>query len=152
MPGLPREKVLVAVVRLLDETHFQVGNQEYARENKSFGLATLRNNHVAVYGETLRFRFRGKSGKENELSVRDRQVAPIVRQCQDLPGQELFQYLDELSTSRVIESQDVNEYLRSIAGDDFTAKDFRTWAGTVLAARAQRTWRPCVRRQDQTPG
>lgn len=134
--GLSREKVLATVVQLLERTFIRVGNEEYARENNSFGLTTLRNRHVKIRGATLRFRFRGKSGKEHDIPIEDRRVARIVRQLQELPGQELFQYLDENGERRQITSDDVNQYLASIAGEAFTAKDFRTWAGTVLAAMA----------------
>ena len=136
--GLPREKVLATVVHLLETTLIRVGNDDYARSNKSYGLTTLRTPHVKVAGSEMRFRFKGKSGKEWSVSVRDRRVARIVRACQDLPGQELFQYLDEAGERRDVTSADVNEYLRAITGEDFTAKDFRTWAGTVLAALALR--------------
>ena len=138
LPGLPREKVVATVVRLLDETDIRVGNQEYARENESFGLTTLQNQHVEVAGSTLTFQFKGKSGKEHTIEVRDRRVAKIVRRCEELPGQELFQYLDDDGERRVIESSDVNQYLREVTGQDFTAKDFRTWAGTVVAAHTLR--------------
>jgi DNA topoisomerase I len=134
--ALPREKVLAAVVRLLEVTQIRVGNSEYARENGSYGLTTLREHHVDVSGHTLRFRFRGKSGKEHAVDLADRRLARIVKQCQELPGQELFQYIDDDGTRRTIDSADVNAYLREISGDDFTAKEFRTWAGTVLAALA----------------
>ncbi|MEH3118549.1 MAG: DNA topoisomerase IB [Methylorubrum populi] len=136
--GLPREKVLATVVHLLETTLIRVGNDDYARSNKSYGLTTLRDPHVTVAGSEMRFRFRGKSGKEWSVSVRDRRVAKIVKACQDLPGQELFQYLDEEGERRDVTSSDVNAYLRAITGEDFTAKDFRTWAGTVLAALALR--------------
>jgi DNA topoisomerase I len=136
LPDLPRNKVLATVVQLLERTFIRIGNEEYARENKSFGLTTMRNRHVQVKGSQLRFRFRGKSGIQHEIDVEDRRVARIVRKLQDLPGQELFQYVDEEGQVREITSQDVNEYLRGITGQDFTAKDFRTWAGTVLAALA----------------
>jgi DNA topoisomerase-1 len=135
-PGLPREKVLALVVRLLERTCIRVGNSEYARTNGSFGLTTLRDRHVAVSSGTVRFRFKGKSGKLHEIDVEDRRLARLVRTVQDLPGQELFQYLDDDGTPRAIGSGDVNDYLRAIAGEEFTAKDFRTWAGTVAAARA----------------
>ncbi len=135
-PGLPREKVLAAVVRLLEVTRMRVGNEEYARENDSFGLTTLRERQVQVRGRKLRFRFRGKSGVEHEFELADRALAEIVRRMQDLPGEELFQYIDDDGETRRIESADVNAYIREISGDDFTSKDFRTWAGTVLAARA----------------
>ena len=136
-PGMPREKVLAAVVQLLDDTLMRVGNSEYARLNESFGATTIRNHHVRVRGSSVLFTFRGKSGKQHELKVVDRRLARIVRRCQDLPGQELFAYLDEDGTARDVGSQDVNDYLREIAGDDrFSAKDLRTLGGTVLAARA----------------
>ena len=134
--GLPREKVLATVVRLLETTLIRVGNEEYARTNDSFGLTTLRDEHVAVDGAMVRFSFRGKSGKEHTVDVRDRRLAAIVKRSQDLPGEELFQYLDEQGEHQSIGSADVNAYLREVTGQDFTAKDFRTWAGTVLAARA----------------
>lgn len=134
--GLPREKVLATVVHLLETTMIRVGNADYAKQNKSYGLTTLKDRHVRVEGGELRFRFKGKSGKEWKLSVRDRRVARIVRQCQDLPGQHLFQYLDEAGERCAVTSGDVNAYLRDIAGVSVTAKDFRTWTGTVLAALA----------------
>ena len=134
--GLPREKVLATVVQLLERTFIRVGNEEYAKENKSFGLTTLRNRHVDVTATTLKFTFRGKSGKDHEVDVTDRRLATIIRQLQDLPGQEVFQYLNDSGERRKVTSEDVNEYLREITGEDFTAKDFRTWAGTVLAAMA----------------
>jgi DNA topoisomerase-1 len=134
--GLPREKVLATVVQLLERTFIRVGNQEYAKENKSFGLTTMRSHHVDVTATKLKFRFRGKSGKPHEVDVTDRRLAKIIRQLQDLPGQDIFQYVDEEGEVRDVTSQDVNEYLREITGEDFTAKDFRTWAGTVLAAMA----------------
>ena len=135
-PGLPRSKVLATVLRLLETTLIRVGNEEYARENGSFGLTRLRNGHASVEGETVRFTFRGKSGIRHSIRVNDGRLARIFRRCQDLPGQELFQYLDDDGTPREIDSADVNAYLQEIAGQEFTAKDFRTWAGTVLAARA----------------
>jgi DNA topoisomerase I len=136
--GLPREKALATVVRLLESTLIRVGNDEYARTNGSYGLTTMRNRHARVQGARIRFSFRGKSGKNHEITVSDPQLARIVRRCQELPGQELFAYEDEEGQARNITSQDVNEYLRAVAGDDFSAKDFRTWAGTVLAAIALR--------------
>jgi DNA topoisomerase I len=136
LSGLPRQKVLATIVRLLERTFIRVGNEEYARENKSFGLTTLKNRHVTVKGARLRFRFRGKSGRQHEVDVTDRRVAKIISKCQDLPGQDLFQYVDDNAEIQEITSQDVNNYLREITGKDFTAKDFRTWAGTVLAAIA----------------
>ena len=135
-PGLPREKVLASVVRLLETTLIRVGNAEYARDNGSYGLTTLRMRHVTVEGARLRFEFRGKGGKHHTVDVSDRRLAAVVRRCQDLPGHELFQYLDEDGQRQVIGSTDVNAYLREIAGEEFTAKDFRTWGGTVLAALA----------------
>ncbi|MFL6520278.1 MAG: DNA topoisomerase IB [Chthoniobacterales bacterium] len=134
--GLPREKVLATVVQLLERTFIRVGNEEYAKENKSFGLTTLRNRHVDVTATKLKFSFRGKSGKDHEVDVTDRRLAKIIRQLQDLPGQEVFQYLNENNERRKVTSEDVNDYLREITGEEFTAKDFRTWAGTVLAAMA----------------
>ena len=135
-PGLPREKVIATLVRLLETTFIRVGNEEYARENRSYGLTTLRDQHVQVDGAKLRFRFRGKGGKTHEVDLQDPRLARIVKRCQDLPGQELFQYEDEDGEPRTVSSQDVNDYLREVSGQDFTAKDFRTWAGTVLAALA----------------
>src|SRR5438445_2887191 len=134
--GISREKVLAAVVRLLDSTLIRVGNPEYARENNSFGLTTLRDRHVDVSGSTLRIHFRGKRGKEHHVALSDGRLAGVVKVCQDLPGQELFQYVDEDDEVRAIESSDVNDYLRAITGQEFTAKDFRTWGGTVHAAGA----------------
>jgi DNA topoisomerase I len=135
-PGLPREKALATVVRLLEKTFIRVGNEEYARQNDSYGLTTLRNEHVEVEGSKVRFHFRGKSGKEHDIDLADRRVARIIRKMQDLPGQEVFAYKDDDGEARSIDSDDVNAYLREITGQDFTAKDFRTWAGTVLAAMA----------------
>jgi len=134
--GLPREKVLAAVVRLLEVTLIRVGNPEYARTNKSFGLTTLRNRHVKVSGAQAIFEFRGKSGKLHRTGFQNRRLARIVKACQDLPGQRLFQYVDEDGERRSIGSAEVNAYLREITGEPFTAKDFRTWAGTVAAAKA----------------
>ena len=134
--GLPREKVLATIVRLLETTRVRVGNEEYARANRSFGLTTLRDRHVEVAGPEVRFQFRGKGGKEHAVGVRDPHVARIIRHLQDLPGQELFQYLDEDGARRSIDSGEVNAYLREVSGEDFTANDFRTWAGTVLCALA----------------
>jgi DNA topoisomerase-1 len=135
-PGLPREKILATVVRLLELTGIRVGNDEYARNNHSFGLTTLREDHVEVSGSTMRFDFRGKSGKVHRVSLSDRRLARIVARCQSLPGEELFQYEDDDGVHQTIGSSDVNDYLRKIAGDDFTAKDFRTWSGTLLATGA----------------
>jgi len=135
---LPREKVVATVVRLLESTLIRVGNREYARQNGSFGLTTLRDGHVDIDGSRLRFEFRGKSGVRHSVEIADRRLARIVKECRDIPGYELFQYVDESGERRTIDSADVNDYLREIAGEEFTAKDFRTWAGTVLAALALR--------------
>jgi DNA topoisomerase I len=132
--GLPREKVLATVVHLLETTLIRVGNDDYAKQNNSYGLTTLKNRHVAVNGNEVRFRFTGKGGKQWSLCVRDRRIAKIIRACQELPGQELLQYIDEQGNCQDVTSTDVNEYLKAITGKDITAKDFRTWAGTVLAA------------------
>ncbi len=134
--GLPREKVLATVVHLLENTLIRVGNSDYVKQNKSYGLTTLRDPHVTVEGAELRFQFKGKSGKTWKLQVKDRRIARIVKACQDLPGQDLFQYLDDNGEQQSISSADVNAYLKEITGRDITAKDFRTWAGTVLAALA----------------
>lgn len=132
--GLPRAKVLATVVQLLEATLIRVGNQEYARDNRSFGLTTLRDRHVVVRGQRIEFRFRGKSGKEHNITLQNRRLAKIVQRCQEIPGQDLFQYLDESGQRLTISSADVNAYLREIGGDDFSAKDFRTWAGTISTA------------------
>jgi DNA topoisomerase I len=134
--GLPREKVLATVVRLLETTLIRIGNDDYARENKSYGLTTLKNRHVRVNGLEVRFRFTGKGGKQWSLQVKDRRIAKVVKACQELPGQELLQYVDENGELQDVTSGDVNAYLKEITGRDITAKDFRTWAGTVLAALA----------------
>ena len=139
LPNLPRKKVLATIVELLDRTFIRIGNEEYAKQNKSFGLTTLRNRHVDVKGITVRFQFRGKSGVKHEKELVDRRVAKIISKLQDLPGQELFQYLDDNGELRSVTSEDVNDYLKEITGDDFSAKDFRTWAGTVLACLALKT-------------
>jgi len=136
LPALKREKVFATVVQLLQSTFIRVGNEEYARQNKSVGLTTMKDHHVQVRGMKLRFRFRGKSGIQHEVDISDRRIAKIVRKLQDLPGQQLFQYLDDDGKLCEVTSQDVNDYLREITGEDFTAKDFRTWAGTVLTAMA----------------
>jgi DNA topoisomerase-1 len=136
--NLSRERVLATVVRLLEVTSLRVGNEEYARTNRSFGLTTLRDRHVSVSPSGVRFRFRGKGGRTHTVGVRDRRLARIVARCQSLPGQELFQYLDDDGEPRSIESADVNDYIREAAGEEVTAKDFRTWAGTLLAFRALR--------------
>ncbi len=135
LSGLPREKVLAMVVRLLETTFIRVGNEEYARSNGSYGLTTLRNHHVRIDRGRTELRFKGKSGKKHGIAVTDKRLARLVRQLRDLPGQELFQYLDEQENPQPVTSVDVNAYLRDAAGEDFTAKDFRTWAGTILAAR-----------------
>jgi DNA topoisomerase-1 len=134
--GLPREKVLATVVRLLECTCIRVGNDEYAKANRSFGLTTLQDRHVEISGSSLRFEFRGKSGKVHQVAVNDRRVARIVQRCQALPGEDLFQYVDEEGARQTIGSGDVNDYIREISGEEFTAKDFRTWAGTILAVEA----------------
>jgi DNA topoisomerase I len=134
--GLGKEKVLATVIRLLETTFIRVGNDEYAKDNGSFGLTTLRNKHVRIEGAKLLFRFRGKSGQEGMVELTDRRLARIVRQCRELPGYELFEYVDENGETCRIDSADVNQYIRELSGQDFSAKDFRTWFGTVLAARA----------------
>jgi DNA topoisomerase-1 len=134
--GLSRDTVIAAVVRLLDRSLIRVGNDEYVRENGSFGLTTLRERHVEIRGDTIRFRFRGKSGARHSVEVADARVARLLRKCLALPGAALFRYVDEAGEPRTVDSDMVNEYLRRITGEDFTAKDFRTWHGTVLAAWA----------------
>lgn len=136
LPGLPREKVLATIVHLLEVTMMRVGNEEYARTNKSFGLTTLRARHVKVDGKAVEFRFRGKSGVYHTVKLEDRRLARIIARTRELPGQELFQYLDDDGVQHSVDSADVNDYLRTITGEDYTAKDFRTWSGTVLAALA----------------
>lgn len=136
--GLPREKILATIVHLLETTLIRVGNDEYARTNQSFGLTTMLDKHVEVSGQRIEFDFRGKSGIDHEIDLANPRIATIVRQCQDLPGQQLFQYMDDEENVRDVSSSDVNDYLREISGHDFTAKDFRTWAGTALAAQALR--------------
>jgi DNA topoisomerase-1 len=136
--GLTRERVLAAIVRLMELTFFRVGNTEYARANKSFGLTTLRDRHVAIEGGKIHISFRGKSGKPHESDINDRRLARIVKGCRDLPGYELFQYVDDNGERRAVDSADVNDYLREITGQEITAKDFRTWAATHLAAQALR--------------
>src|SRR5580765_6390775 len=131
---LPREKVLAAAVQLLEKTLIRVGNEEYARDNGSVGLTTMRDRHATIKGTTVRFEFRGKSGVEHAIDLQDARLARIVKALRDLPGYELFQYVDEDGHRQAIDSGDVNDYLREVSGQDFTAKDFRTWAGTVLAA------------------
>ena len=136
LKGLPRRKVVATVVRLLETTFIRIGNSEYVKQNQSFGLTTLRDRHVEIEGSRLRFSFRGKAGKQHTVDVTDRRLASIVKRCQDLPGYELFQYVDDQGERQTVDSADVNEYLREVSAQDFTAKDFRTWAGTVLAALA----------------
>ena len=147
MPGLPREKVLALVTTLLDRTHMRVGNEEYARENDSFGLTTLRERQARVRGATLRFEFRGKSGVQHKIALTDRKLAAVVRRMQDLPGQELFCYVDETGESRPVSSSDVNAYLKGLAGEGFTSKDFRTWAGTLHCAQILRRCQPAESQQ-----
>lgn len=137
-PGLPREKVVATIVRLLELTFARIGNEEYARQNGSFGLTTLRDRHVKIKGATLRFLFKGKSGSEVEVGITNRRVARVVKRCEELPGQMLFQYVDPAGDRRTVTSDDVNQYLRETSGQDYTAKDFRTWGATVLAASALR--------------
>jgi DNA topoisomerase-1 len=136
LPGLPRDKVLATIVYLLEATMMRIGNEEYARTNKSFGLTTLRSRHVRIDGSDVEFRFRGKSGVYHQVKVHDRRLARIIQRTRDLPGQELFHYVDDDGATHSVGSHDVNDYLRTITGEDYTAKDFRTWSGTVLAALA----------------
>ena len=143
LPGLPREKVLATVVALLQETMIRVGNEEYARTNKSFGLTTLRSRHVEVSGREIEFHFRGKSGVMHTIRLRDAKLARIVKRVRELPGQELFQYIDDDGERRTIDSSDVNDYLRTLTGEDYTAKDFRTWSGTLHAALELQALREC---------
>lgn len=138
LPGVPRRRILATVVRLLETTLIRIGNDEYARDNKSYGLTTLRDRHAEVEGWKVRFDFRGKSGVEHAVSITDRRLARIIQRCQDIPGEELFQYLDEDGRRQSVDSDDVNDYIAEITGSNFTAKDFRTWAGTVLAAATLR--------------
>ncbi len=133
LPGLPKRKILAALVRLLETTYIRIGNEEYAKENESFGLTTLQNQHVQVLGEVLKFRFRGKSGVSHEIKLQDGRLARIIKKCRCIPGSDLFQYLNENGEPASIESGDVNEYIREISRGEFTAKDFRTWGGTCLA-------------------
>lgn len=147
--GLPRDKVLATVVWLLERTLIRVGNSEYARENETFGLTTLQDRHARVRGKTVRFSFRGKSGKAHALSITEPRLARIVQRCQTLPGEQLFQYIDDYGNRQDVDSGDVNDYLRRIAGPEITAKDFRTWAGTMLAAKALREIGPARRVRDK---
>ncbi|MHB8509051.1 MAG: DNA topoisomerase IB [Candidatus Dormibacteria bacterium] len=146
--GLPREKVLATVVQMLERTRIRIGNEEYSRQNNSYGLTTLRNRHVKLRRGGARFRFMGKSGKEHDVVLEDPRLVRVVKQCMDIPGQELFQYLDEDGNPHSIDSADVNDYIREISGHEFTAKDFRTWAGTVLAARYLRAVQESVVERD----
>ncbi|WP_166365181.1 DNA topoisomerase IB [Pseudomonas akapageensis] len=143
-PGFDQDKVMALVISLLDTTLIRVGNSQYARDNRSYGLTTLRNRHVAVEGSAMRFHFRGKSGVEHRVTVRDRRLARILKRCLELPGQDLFQYLDENGERRTVSSSDVNSYLQRLTGADFTAKDYRTWAGSTLALAMLRElqWQP----------
>jgi DNA topoisomerase-1 len=143
LPGLPRDKVLATVVAIMDQAHIRVGNDEYAKTNNSYGLTTLRNNHVKVSGSKVKFHFRGKSGIVHDIEVEDPRVAKVVRKCQDLPGQELFGYKDDNGNAIDIGSHHVNEYVQSIVGEEFTAKDFRTWGGSVAAACCLLGLGPC---------
>jgi DNA topoisomerase-1 len=149
LPGLPKNKVLATVVRLIDKTAIRVGNDEYAKTNESFGATTMREDHVdIVNGSKLRFRFRGKSGIEHEIEVTDKKLAKIVQQCQELPGEELFHYINDDGDICRIYSEDVNAYLRELSGQDFTAKDFRTWVGTSQAALELESIGPCETQTD----
>jgi DNA topoisomerase I len=133
LPGMPRPKILAAIVRLMEVTLIRVGNEEYARENQSYGLTTMRNKHVEVEGSSVTFKFQGKSKVRHTVDISDRRLARIIQRCQDIPGYELFQYIDSEGNNHTVDSADVNDYLREMTNEDFTAKDFRTWAGTVLA-------------------
>ena len=148
LPGLPRKKVMATIVWLLEQTLIRVGSHELARENNSFGLTTLRRRHVSIDGATLRFEFRGKSGVAHAVSVTDRRITRIVQQCRELPGRELFQYVDARGRRQIVYADDVNTYLREITGRDLTAKDFRTWAGTMLAAESLREMGPASTKRD----
>lgn len=143
-PGFSRDKVMATVITLLDATLIRVGNSQYARDNRSYGLTTLRNRHVEINGSAILFQFRGKSGVEHQITVKDRRLARIIKRCQDIPGQNLFQYFDEDGERHTITSNDVNAYLQTLTGADFTAKDYRTWAGSALALAALRKvqWQP----------
>jgi DNA topoisomerase I len=140
MPGLPRPKVLATIVHLMETTLIRIGNEEYARRNRSYGLTTMRNKHVDVDGSTVTFHFKGKSGIQHTVDINDRRIARIIQRCQDIPGYELFQYIDKDGTHHSVDSADVNEYLREITSQDFTAKDFRTWAGSLLASMTLNTF------------
>ncbi|MGE8149896.1 DNA topoisomerase IB [Pseudomonas vancouverensis] len=138
-PGLNRDKVMATVITLLDATLIRIGNSQYARDNRSYGLTTLRSRHVEVNGNAILFQFRGKSGVEHQITVKDRRLARIIKRCQEIPGQNLFQYIDENGDRHTISSSDINTYLQTLTGADFTAKDYRTWAGSVLALAKLRT-------------
>ena len=140
-PGFSRDKVMATVITLLDSTLIRIGNSQYARDNRSYGLTTLRSRHVEINGSAIRFQFRGKSGIEHQITVKDRRLARIVKRCQEIPGQNLFQYLDENGDRHTVSSSDINTYLQSLTGADFTAKDYRTWAGSVLALATLRELR-----------
>jgi DNA topoisomerase-1 len=148
LEGLVRQRVMATVVWLLERTLIRIGTEEYAKANKSFGLTTLRQRHVAVTGHKLRFEFQGKSGVAHTVAVTDRRIARIVQRCQELPGQELFQYLDDAGVRQSVEAEDINAYLRDIAGQEVTAKDFRTWAGTMIAAEALREMGPAPTKKE----
>ena len=143
-PGFSRDKVMATVITLLDATLIRVGNAQYARDNRSYGLTTLRNRHVEVNGNAIQFQFRGKSGVEHQITVKDRRLARIIKRCLEIPGQNLFQYLDENGERHTVSSSDVNAYLQTLTGADFTAKDYRTWAGSALALAVLRKlkWEP----------
>ncbi|AWM92481.1 DNA topoisomerase [Pseudomonas sp. 31-12] len=143
-PGFSRDKVMATVITLLDATLIRVGNTQYARENRSYGLTTLRSRHVEVNGSAILFQFRGKSGVEHQITVKDRRLARIIKRCLEIPGQDLFQYLDENGERHTVSSSDVNAYLQTLTGADFTAKDYRTWAGSALALSVLRElqWEP----------
>ena len=143
LPGMPREKVLATIVGLMEKTLIRVGNVEYAQENHSYGLTTMRGRHVHVDGSTVTFKFQGKSGVHHTVDIHDRRIARIVQRCQDIPGYELFQYIDGEGNHHTVDSADVNDYLREISHEDFTAKDFRTWAGTLLASMALKECETC---------
>ena len=138
LPGMPRAKVLATIIKLMEETHIRVGNAEYAKENHSYGLTTMRHKHVEIHGSTIHFDFKGKSGVHHSIDLSDKRLARIIKRCEEIPGYELFQFLDHDGNHHHIDSHDVNEYLREITGEHFTAKDFRTWAGSVLAGEMLR--------------
>jgi DNA topoisomerase I len=148
LPGLARDKIMATVVWLLETTLIRIGSDEYRKANKSFGLTTLRRRHVAVVGSELRFEFRGKSGIQHAVSVTDRRIARIVQRCQELRGEELFKYLDDDGKRQEVDAEDVNAYLQGVTGRDITAKDFRTWAGTMLAAEALRAMGPAKTKRE----